>query len=141
MEGIGVQEAVRRHDRVRFGAAAAGKFIEAGGEKLYLRGVTYGTFAPDERGDEFHDRGVVADDFAAIAEAGANAVRTYTVPPTWLLDDAADPGLRVLVGVPWEQHVTFLDDTARARSIERRVRDGVARCAGHPAVLGYAVGN
>ncbi len=143
MTGIGVQEAARRHRRGQagLGVRTAGKFVEVGGEKLYLRGVTYGTFASDERGDEFHDPGPVADDFAAMAEAGINAVRTYTVPPTWLLDLAEDSDLRLLVGVPWEQHVTFLDDRGRARSIEARVREGVARCAGHPAVLGYAVGN
>src|SRR5438093_929466 len=42
---------------------------------------------------------------------------------------------------PWEQHVAFLDDRARARSIEGRVRAGVRACAGHPAVLCYAIGN
>jgi hypothetical protein len=46
-----------------------------------------------------------------------------------------------MVGLPWEQHVTFLDDKKRARSIEARVRAGVRSCAGHPAVLCYAIGN
>jgi GT2 family glycosyltransferase len=46
-----------------------------------------------------------------------------------------------MVGLPWEQHVAFLDDPALVRSIERRVRDGVRACAAHPAVLCYAVGN
>jgi hypothetical protein len=36
---------------------------------------------------------------------------------------------------------TFLDDKKRARSIEARVRAGVRSCAGHPAVLCYAIGN
>lgn len=119
----------------------AGKFLEAGGEKLYLRGVTYGTFATDDDGREILCPETVAGDFAAMAENGINTVRTYTVPPAWLLDLAADAGLRVLVGIPWEQHVAFLDDRRLARSIEQRVRDAVAECAGHPAVLGYSVGN
>ena len=76
-----------------------------------------------------------------MARAGMNAVRIYTVPPRWFLDDAGSLGIRVLVGIPWEQHVAFLDSRARVRSIERRVRDGVRACAGHPAVLAYAVGN
>ena len=42
-----------------------------------------------------------------------------------------------MVGLPWEQHVTFLDDPGRADSIEARVREGVRACAGHPAVFGY----
>ncbi len=92
-------------------------------------------------GQEFHDPRVVAADFAAMAAHGVNSVRTYTVPPRWLLDLAGEQGLSVLVGMPWEQHVTFLDDRARARSIVKRVQEGVASCAGHPAVLAYTLGN
>ena len=54
----------------------------------------------------------------------------------------AQHGLRVMVGLPWEQHVAFLDDPARARLDRARgARRRRARCAGHPAVLCYAVGN
>jgi GT2 family glycosyltransferase len=102
--------------------------------------VAYGTFRPDEHGQEYRPD-VVERDFTDIARNGFNAVRTYTVPPRWLLDVAMRRGLRVMVGLPWEQHVAFLDDPGRARSIEFRVRDGVAACAGHPAILAYAVGN
>jgi GT2 family glycosyltransferase len=63
------------------------------------------------------------------------------VPPRWLLDLAQANDLRVLVGLPWEQHVTFLDEASRVRRIEQTVREGVRACVGHPAVLGYAVGN
>jgi GT2 family glycosyltransferase len=76
-----------------------------------------------------------------MAAAGVNAVRTYTVPPTWLLDLALSAGVRVMVGLPWEQHVAFLDEPGRAASIEARVRADVRGSAGHPAVLCYAVGN
>ena len=72
---------------------------------------------------------------------GINAVRTYSVPPRWLLDLAEEEGLFVLVGVAWEQHVTFLSEPDRMRSIADRVRSGVGECAGHPAVLAYAIGN
>jgi GT2 family glycosyltransferase len=118
-----------------------GKFLWAGGEKLYVRGATYGTFRLDAEDHEIHDRSQVERDFAAMAENGVNTVRTYTVPPRWLLDAAWQHGLRVLVGIPWEQHVTFLDSRSRIRGIERRVREGVRACAGHPAILAYAVGN
>jgi glycosyltransferase involved in cell wall biosynthesis len=118
-----------------------GKSIYLGDEKLYVRGVTYGTFRPDEETDDFPRFEAVADDFAAMAAHGINAVRTYTVPPLWLLDLAHENGLHVLVGLPWEQHVTFLDDPARMKSIKQRVRAGVRACAGHPAVLCYAIGN
>jgi O-antigen biosynthesis protein len=128
---------------VRAGARprVGGKFLWAGAEKLYVQGVTYGTFTPDGEGNAFHDRDRVDRDFAQIASNGINAVRVYTVPPRWLLDTAHRYGLRVMIGLPWEQHITFLDDRARIRDIEARFRAGVRSCAGHPAVLCFAIGN
>ncbi|MBV9774606.1 MAG: glycosyltransferase [Gemmatimonadetes bacterium] len=118
-----------------------GKFLFAGEEKLYLRGVTYGPFRPDANGCEYGTPAAAERDFARMAAHGVNSLRTYTVPPRWLLDAAHGHGLRVMVGLPWEQHVAFLDERGRARDIEARVRRGVRACAGHPAVLCYAVGN
>jgi GT2 family glycosyltransferase len=117
-----------------------GKFLYVGEEKLYVRGVTYGTFRPGRDG-EFPCRRIVARDFASMAANGINTVRVYTVPPRWLLDLALDHGLRVMVGLPWEQHVAFLDDAGTPAAIEERVRVGVRACAGHPAVLSYVIGN
>ena len=118
-----------------------GKFIFVGGEKLYVRGVTYGTFGPDADGNQFPGRETVGRDFALMAANGLNALRTYTVPPRWLLDLAQQHGLFVMVGLPWEQHVSFLSDPKLVRSIEERVRAGVRACAAHPAVLCYSIGN
>jgi len=121
-------------------ARARGKFLFAGDEKLYIRGVTYGTFRPGDSGSEFNPITAEAD-FVEMSANGINAVRTYSVPPRWLLDLAWEHGLRVMAGIPWEQHVAFLDDRGRVRSIEERVRAAVRSCAGHPAVLCYAIGN
>jgi O-antigen biosynthesis protein len=118
-----------------------GKFIFVGDKKLYVHGVTYGTFRPGADGDQFPARETVERDFALMAANRLNALRTYTVPPRWLLDLAQSHGLFVMVGLPWEQHVTFLSDPRRVRSIEDRVREGVRACAGHPAVLCYSIGN
>ena len=118
-----------------------GKFIFVGDEKLFVRGVTYGPFTPTPEGCLYHDPVTVSADFAGIARMGANAVRTYTVPPRWLLDVALEHGLRVMVGFGWEQHITFLDERGRRNRIEQHVRDGVRQCAGHPAVLSYTIGN
>ena len=76
-----------------------------------------------------------------MAAHGFNAVRLYTVPPRWLLDVAQRHGLGVMIGLPWEQHVAFLDNVRLARSIEEGMRAGVAACLGHPAVLCYSIGN
>src|SRR5919108_4628548 len=73
-----------------------GKFLYAGDRKLLVRGVTYGTFRPDRHGSPFPAPDAVRRDLAAMAASGLNAVRTYTVPPVWLLDLAAELDLRVL---------------------------------------------
>jgi O-antigen biosynthesis protein len=119
----------------------AGKFFAAGSDKLYVKGVTYGPFHPEADGCEYHDAARVQQDFEKMAAWGFNTVRLYTVPPRWLLDCAQQYGLRVMVGIPWEQHIAFLDDRKRVREIERKIREGVKACAGHPAVFAYAIGN
>jgi len=118
-----------------------GKFLYVGDEKFYVRGVTYGPFRPEEDGCEYHTPDVVDRDFAQMAESGINAVRVYTVPPRWLLDVAQRHGLRVMIGLPWEEHITFLDNRKLAQDIERRVREGVREATGHPALLCYTIGN
>ena len=118
-----------------------GKFLFVGSHKYWVRGVTYGTFRPDAQGEQFPPPEVVANDFALMAANGINTVRTYTPAPRWLLDEAQRHGLRVMVGLAWEQHVTFLDDAPLQRRILGRVRAGVRRCAGHPALLCFSIGN
>ena len=57
------------------------------------------------------------------------------------LDTAAQHGLRVMVGLPWSQHVAFLDDSRLKRAIRHEIVGKVAEIAGHPAVLMLALGN
>jgi beta-galactosidase/beta-glucuronidase len=75
-----------------------GKLLYVGDEPFFLRGVTYGTFRPDQDGREYQSPQVVERDFAAMATNGINTVRVYTVPPRWLLDIAQRHGLYVMVG-------------------------------------------
>lgn len=118
-----------------------GKFLFQAEEKFWVKGVTYGTFKPGENGDQFPSQDLVRSDFEGMASAGINTVRTYLPPPSWLLDLAQENGLRVMVGLAWEQHVTFLDDRRLLKTIEDRVRDGIRSSRQHPAILGYSVGN
>lgn len=118
-----------------------GKFLSVDGRRFWVKGVTYGTFAPDADGHQFPARPIVECDFAQMAASGLNSVRVYTVPPRWLLDVAQVHGLKVMVGLPWEQHIAFLGEFGRAAAIEQRVREGVRSCAGHPAVLCFSIGN
>ena len=119
----------------------AGKFLTAGNEKFFPKGVSYGTFAPDARGDQFPPLHRVAADFAQMRALGVNTVRVYTVPSRAILDLAAQAGLRVMVGMPWAQHIAFLDDAKTVRGIRRTVVDSVNELRNHPAVLMAALGN
>src|SRR5207249_800265 len=121
--------------------AADGKFLRVGDERLLIKGVTYGTFAPDASGYQFPDARRVAEDFRLMAELGINTVRTYTAPRRDLLDEAARNGLRVMVGLPWPEHVAFLDDRALKRQIRRELGESVKQLGDHPAVLTFALGN
>ena len=94
-----------------------GKFLFSGETKLYLRGVTYGTFHPDETGAQFPEQDRVNEDFEQMSASGINAVRVYTPPPVWLLDLALQHGLFVMVGLPWEQHIAFLDNAGLPKAI------------------------
>ena len=118
-----------------------GRFFWAGDEKLFLRGVTYGPFPPDVEGSRFPRPEMMATDFAAMASAGVNTVRTFTAPSPALLEAAARVGLRVMAGLAWPHHQAFLDDPETCRSIIRGVRAEVHGCGRHPAILAYLVGN
>jgi GT2 family glycosyltransferase len=110
-------------------------------ERFLIKGVTYGTFAPDADGYQFPAPPQIAEDFRLMADLGLNTVRTYTAPRRELLDQAAECGLRVLVGLPWSQHVAFLDDRALRRAIRRELASKVAELGSHPGVLAFALGN
>src|SRR5439155_15580594 len=89
-----------------------GKFLYRDNEKLYVKGITYGPFAPQPDGSVYGTPQVVDRDFAQIAAAGINCVRVYSIPPRWLMDLARKHGLLVMVGIAWWQYVAFFDDPA-----------------------------
>src|SRR5437879_12570159 len=78
-----------------------------------------------------------------MAANGINAVRIpHTTPPRALLDIASRHGLRVMVGLSAEQYVGYLiDRRPGAPDVEAIIRAKVRICAGHPALLCYALGN
>jgi GT2 family glycosyltransferase/sugar lactone lactonase YvrE len=119
----------------------SGKFVQVDGRRFLIKGVAYGTFEPDDDGCQFPLPTQVARDFSLMAEAGFNTVRTYTVPTERVLDEAARHGLKVMAGVPWTQHVAFLDDRTLARQIRREAAASVRALASHPAALLFALGN
>jgi len=118
-----------------------GKFLRLGEAKFSVKGVAYGPFAPNVRGLHFAAPEQTAEDFKQIRALGANVVRVYDVPPRWMLDLAEADGLRLLVGVPWNQHLCFLDSADKRDAARRAVQQAVAGCGRHPAVFAFCIGN
>jgi GT2 family glycosyltransferase len=118
-----------------------GRFFFINDEKFFLKGVTYGPFSPGRSGVPFPEPATVEADFALMTELGVNCFRTFTPPPTWLLDRAAAYGLRAIIGIPWAQHICFLDSSKIKAEIRKTITRTVESYKGHPAVFAYLVGN
>jgi len=109
--------------------------------------VTYGSFlARALDGAAFPDPARLRGDLATVAAAGFNTVRTYTLPTSDLLDAAEEHGLRVLVGLHYDDW-RMVDDTSRRASARVRdagrqaVDEALERLAGRTCVAAVVVGN
>jgi GT2 family glycosyltransferase len=103
--------------------------------------VTYGPFAPTESGEPFPGAPEVAEDFVQLKKAGINALRTYHVPPEWLLDLADELEMAVLLDVPWPKHLCFLDSRQAQSQAQQAVRFAAQRGRDHPCILAYSICN
>ena len=110
-------------------------------EKFFLKGVTYGPFALSRDGAPFPEASTIEIDLALMSELGVNSFRTFTPAPIWLLDKAASYGLRVITGIPWAQHISFLDSSRTRAEIRNTIARSVRASREHPAVLAHLVGN
>ena len=122
--------------------AARGKYLFEGAEKFYVRGVSYGPFAPNSRGERYPEPERAAADFALMRELGANLVRLYVPPPPWMVEEASKSGLRLMVGIPWPFHMAFLD----SREMKRDIRDAIRKTVSEMREFGdtiaaYSIGN
>src|SRR5258706_862920 len=120
---------------------SVGKFFRLGESKWFLKGLTYGPFARNGAGEFFPERAQARKDFSQIRQMGGNGIRLYHLPPVWLLDDAVEHGLRVLVDVPWEKHRCFFEDWASRDLARRTVRQAAKELGGHPALFAISVAN
>jgi GT2 family glycosyltransferase len=126
---------------VRHRVVVDGKFFACKGERLRVRGVTYGPFAPDSEGHPFPPVERVAADFAQMQTIGINAVRTYHLPPEWFLERADQCGVGVFVDVPWPKHLCFLDSVRAQAHAREAVRQAAERGRKHPSLLAYCICN
>src|SRR3989440_4135315 len=120
---------------------AVSKFFFEGERKFFIKGATYGPFKPDEKANLFGRPEQVDVDLCMMREIGLNVLRVYHPPPDWFLEKCFAAGMRVLITLPWEKHIEFLRDKKVRNEIVRMVRTTVRKYVGHPAVLGYLVGN
>ncbi|MBI2194252.1 MAG: glycosyltransferase [Planctomycetes bacterium] len=119
-----------------------GKFLYVGPAKFFIRGVTYGPFPKNSEGHPFPERAAIRRDFQLMCGCGINTLRTYIDPPGYLLDLAAEEGLKVMAGAAWylARNCIYDDPDCRAKALES-VRGLARTCRGHPAILLYCVGN
>jgi len=123
-----------------------GKHLAVAGEPFRVRGVTYGSFGTRADGAPYPEPERLEADFRAMADAGLNLVRIYTTPPPDVFEAADAAGLRLLVGVHYED---WRCEQTPSRAAHRRVRERAIRaleeamdaCAGQAVVLGISVGN
>ncbi len=121
---------------------ARDKYLYDGDAKFYARGVSYGPFVPNSRGERYPEPERCANDFALMRELGVNLVRTYVPPPPWMFDLAAKNSLRLMVATLWDSHLMFLETAETARGI----RTTVAKLAAdmrqfRDVIFAYSLGN
>ena len=123
-----------------------GKHLSLEGRPFRVKGVTYGSFTPRLDGELFPESSEIKKDLLQIEAAGLNTVRTYTLPPPEMLDLAGELGLRLIVGLHYED---WRYEGSSGRRASRRILDGgrravdeaMERCRERPEVLAMSVGN
>ncbi len=125
------------HERVR----VDGRFFRTDSQRFIVRGVTYGTFAPNSAGEPFPEPDAARRDLEQMRQLGANVFRTYDLPPHWLLDTAASLGLRAFITAPWAYQSCFLASATSRRNARTAVATTACSLARHPAVFALAVAN
>lgn len=118
-----------------------GKFFRLGTERFYVRGVTYGSFGPNAAGEPFPEPAQAGRDFDLMVTLGANTVRVYDIPPRWLMDAAAQRGLRIFVSIPWLSETCFLDTRTSRREARTAITTSVQSLGKHPNLLAVALAN
>jgi O-antigen biosynthesis protein len=140
---LNVHRSVRSPDNVNEARIELdSKFLATGGSRFWVRGITYGAFAPDAEGREYTNDIQIDRDFAQMAALGFNTVRIpHTLPPRSLFDVAQHHGLRVMAGLSAEHGAGYLIDGSLPDDFEKVFRGKVKHAVGHPALLCLALGN
>lgn len=113
---------------------ADGKFFRAGESRVPVLAVTYGPF-PESFSPSLNK------DFAKIAAAGFNSIRTYTLPGPELLDAALRHGLRIFAGLDWAYPADFKKRPALISHALVKLVSYLQEYGEHPALAAIYVAN
>lgn len=133
-----------RHRRILWPANRIrrdGKFFRLGDEKFFVKGVTYGPFAPDENGLLLPSPQQIRRDFELMRELGVNCIRIYHTPPVWFLDMAQQSGIKIFLDVAWPKNLLFIDQPDIAQQAHDAVAAAARSCGNHPAMFAISVAN
>ncbi len=122
---------------------AAGKFLQIRGqeETFHLHGICYGPFAPNSRGLAFPEHERLISDLKHVAALGFNTVRLYELPDETVLKAASEQHLRLICGIPWTDHIDFLDQSADFQRARDQIASAAATLSQHPTVAAILIGN
>src|SRR5204863_485335 len=112
-----------------------GKFLRVDGRLFWVKGVTYGTFAPNSHGEPYPEFDRLKDDFAEMREVGVNTLRLYSPPSDRIVDAAAEAGLYLVPDLCWGPRFCALHRADDLDKIRDWTRGHAKRLANHPAML------
>jgi O-antigen biosynthesis protein len=118
-----------------------GKLFRQNGRRFYVKGFSYGPFAPNLSGESLPERATLRADLAAIQSLGGNTLRLYSEPSPQVLDDLLEFGIHAIVDIPWEKHRCFFEDWAALEAARQRVAAAAKSVGDHPALLAISVVN
>ena len=120
---------------------AEGKALVDDGGKVFLRGVSYGPFQPNSREEPFPEDERLTRDLEDIARRGFNTLRLYDPPSNAMLDTCERLGLRLMVGIPWTDHVDFFANANLQHEAIGRVTEIATRLGARNCLAAFIVGN
>src|SRR5436190_17078225 len=118
-----------------------GKSLSIDGRRMRINGVTYGPFALNATGEPFPAFERVQRDFDLMHATGINSIRTYHLPPEWVMEYADEAGIHIFIDAPWRKHLCFLDSEEAQKEARHVVRTIAERGRRHECTLAYSIGN
>jgi hypothetical protein len=134
---IGVDRPHRTNGRIW----VDGKLFRQNDDRFYVKGFSYGPFAPNSTGEPLPERAQLRADLAMMQSLGGNTLRLYSEPSPQVLDDLHEFGIHAIVDIPWEKHRCFFEDWSAREAARESVTRAATSIGEHPALLAISVVN